>query len=189
MLFYEGTVFIYQLRYLFDYSSYYSPWLQIIGQKVRRVTPGDLMMQAKNQVKSQLPPMPPNLSWLQTLVWWIRRFSTLFRSYFKWFLLIALLAFKFLEWWYSPSNRLKSNRRLPIPPPPPPSKPSQSGIPVPADQTICPICRQVRTNPAATNTGFVFCYRCIFSHVSEQGKCPVTLLPCTAQQIRRIYDQ
>ncbi len=48
---------------------------------------------------------------------------------------------------------------------------------------------QLRTNPAMVEvSGYVFCYPCIFRHVNEHGRCPVTLRPATVDSVRRLYQ-
>ncbi len=37
-------------------------------------------------------------------------------------------------------------------------------------------------------SGYVFCYPCIFRHVSEHGRCPVTLVSATVDNVRRLYQ-
>ena len=48
---------------------------------------------------------------------------------------------------------------------------------------------QARTNPAMTTvSGYAFCYPCIFTHVEQHGRCPVTHIPATVDTIRRLYQ-
>lgn len=65
---------------------------------------------------------------------------------------------------------------------------SKALIPIPSDPRLCPICTSSRINPAASSSGFVFCYRCIADKVDEKPSCPVTGLPCAPSQIRRIVE-
>lgn len=94
---------------------------------------------------------------------------------------------------------------------------AKEGIPLPPDRTICPLCTQKRANPSVvTVSGFVFCYACIFKYVSQvrplfdrsvqmnrfilhiitslflmllqqYNRCPVTLMPATVDQLRRLF--
>lgn len=95
-----------------------------------------------------------------------------------------------LEWWYtSAEEKLGAQQALPPPPPPPPPKPSPNGLQLPDDATLCPICKRKRTNPAmASVSGYVYCYPCIFGSIDQHGCCPVTRLPATVDQIRRLYQ-
>lgn len=47
-------------------------------------------------------------------------------------------------------------------------------MPIPANPQICILCRKPRQNPACINSGYVFCYRCIFNYVDKHKSCPVT---------------
>ena len=122
----------------------------------------------------------------------LQRLAGLFAKYFKWMLLLGIFAFKFLEWWYESANKLNPARTLPVPPPPPICRPSRTGIPLTSATThlSCPLCsRAQRSNPACTPSGYVFCYLCIFKFVQEHRRCPITNMPCTDDQIRKVYQQ
>ncbi|CAN6323789.1 unnamed protein product [Urochloa humidicola] len=94
-----------------------------------------------------------------------------------------------MEWWYqSAEERMSAPTVYPPPPPPPTPKVAKDGIPLPSDKTLCPLCCQKRANPSVLSvSGFVFCYSCIFKSVSQHKRCPVTLMPATIEQIRRLF--
>ncbi|KAF6156255.1 hypothetical protein GIB67_030258 [Kingdonia uniflora] len=103
-----------------------------------------------------------------------------------------------MEWWYqSAEERMSAPTVYPPPPPPPPPKVAEEGIPLSPDRTICPLCSQKRANPSVVAvSGFVFCYTCVFRYISQVRKlpysegykrCPVTLIPATVDQIRRLF--
>jgi hypothetical protein len=50
------------------------------------------------------------------------RLSHFFAEYAKWIIVLAVFAFKFLEWWNSTESLLRPARTLPVPPPPEPAK-------------------------------------------------------------------
>jgi len=182
---YEGLSFYYQLRYLFEFSSHFSPWLHLLGQKIVRLSMEDLMKQGS----MKLPNLPQGAGFWEKIWFNISRISSIIGRSLQFFVVLVIFLFRFFEWWYSPSNRMRTNiRRLPIPPPPPPTKRANEGLELPADKTLCPICLRARETPACSPSGFVFCYRCIFNHIQNNGKCPVTLLPCQIGQIRKIFD-
>jgi hypothetical protein len=114
-------------------------------------------------------------------------------------LILAVFGFKALEWWYSSAEaRLAATRALPPPPPPkpPPPHPRGCGLPPASDDGSggpppCPLChRAPKAAPAALAvSGYVFCYACVFGHVSEHGCCPVTLMPARLDDIRKLYEQ
>lgn len=95
-----------------------------------------------------------------------------------------------LEWWYtSAEEKVGAQKALPPPPPPPLPQPAAEGLQLPDEPMTCPICSRCRTNPAmASVSGYVFCYPCIFGSIQQHGCCPVTLLPATVDQIRRLYQ-
>ncbi|MCO5576733.1 hypothetical protein L7F22_030550 [Adiantum nelumboides] len=104
-------------------------------------------------------------------------------------LIASVFLFKMMEWWYqSAEERVSAPTIYPAPPPPPAPKVAEKGIPLPKDKRVCPLCMKKRTNPAlVASSGFVFCYPCIFSYVSQYNRCPVTLIPAASNQIRRLF--
>eukprot|EP00750_Incisomonas_marina_P000014 INCI10007.1.p1 GENE.INCI10007.1~~INCI10007.1.p1 ORF type:complete len:507 (-),score=68.65 INCI10007.1:104-1624(-) len=73
------------------------------------------------------------------------------------------------------------------------SKKTQTGLAVgtattaPIVGSACPICqRDPVVNPAATFSGYVFCYTCVVAFVKEHKTCPATGLPCTEDQVRQL---
>lgn len=111
----------------------------------------------------------------------------------------SIFAYKFLEWWYSSSNihrfrNLDSSTQeqgLYIKPPAA-LEPHPRGVlmdegrlkPIPSGH--CPLCRSVLVNSTAFPSGWVCCYKCAHSHVSEFGRCPVTWYPTVLADLRRI---
>jgi peroxin-12 len=94
---------------------------------------------------------------------------------------------------------------------------AKEGIPLPPDRSLCALCLQKRANPSVvTVSGFVFCYSCVFKYVSKVSspnhyslfpnpnlgislypssmvitqykRCPVTLIPASVDQIRRLFQ-
>ena len=173
---YEGSFFLYQWAYLLGRTKHYSPLLHLLGVVLRRLTHEDL------------PPSPPSSSLTSTLTPKPTLASRLARS-LKVALVVAIVAFKVLEWWLSTPELLNSSPRQKriIPPVPDPPSAAPSGVPLPKDQTLCPLCKNVRVNPAVSSAGVAFCYRCLIAHVREVGVCPVTLQACREEQVRRVY--
>ncbi|KAF9607987.1 hypothetical protein IFM89_004384 [Coptis chinensis] len=105
-------------------------------------------------------------------------------------LIAAVFFFKMMEWWYQSAEERMSapNVYPPPPPPPPPKEVAEAGIPLHPDGTSCPLCSQKRVNPSVVAvSGFVFCCPCIFRYVLQYKRCPVTLMPTTVKQIRRLF--
>ncbi|KAL7528809.1 hypothetical protein ACHAWF_002715 [Thalassiosira exigua] len=90
------------------------------------------------------------------------------------------------------SNDEESSRntlRHPIPPPPLPPivmNESESAI----GKWSCPICKEEpRINPTASTSGYVFCYKCLVTHLRQIGDhCPVTGMSCRENEVVRIYE-
>lgn len=208
---FEAGQLVQSLRFLFESSVYASPWLAVCGQVVRRMSMEDMQAEgasaaaAAASAASLVPAVSSSAldrAWPQSPVVRFLRFlrgvaGSLGRwvgAYAKYGVLLSIFAFKFLEWWYSPANAYYAShsasgaRKLPIPPPPRAAPRAEGGIEVPSDKTLCPLCREERTNPAATPTGYVFCYTCIHHHLQARHACPITLRPCEVQQLRKIYE-
>jgi peroxin-12 len=113
---------------------------------------------------------------------------------------LSIFFVKFLEWWYSPSSPARSissssgafgdggaNAGPPVPPPRV-LPPHPLGLKVdPTKYGSCPICgKEEMENATAAPSGYVFCYKCIYTEVSEKGKCPVTLLPVKIWELRKV---
>jgi peroxin-12 len=110
-------------------------------------------------------------------------------------LMVGIGCYKFLEWMYSDEGSAAIKIRhtgadAPVPPPPlPPAFAGNASVRMSTlDASTCPICQKRRVNPAASVSGFVFCYPCIYRHVEENGECPVTQIPCDVASIVKIYD-
>ncbi|XP_064489519.1 peroxisome assembly protein 12-like [Ornithodoros turicata] len=83
---------------------------------------------------------------------------------------------QFLDWWYS---QRQPQWTVPVPA-------SRRHIDV-ADGT-CPICyKEISDDTVLTVSGFVFCYACIHSFVTEKRCCPVTGYPASDAQLVRIF--
>nr|SVE74344.1 EOG090X0AIN [Daphnia barbata] len=102
--------------------------------------------------------------------------------------IIELSAFfiQFLEWWFTnESSQAKSMLALPIPPPPHSVIQNQYSKP---RAGACPLCQQQWKNECVLRvSGYVFCYRCIASYLKENGKCPVSKIPATSNDLIRIF--
>ena len=44
-----------------------------------------------------------------------------------------------------------------------------------------------QNDTALAVSGYVFCYSCIFNFVRMNGRCPVTLLPASTDQLIKLY--
>ncbi|KAL2567133.1 hypothetical protein GLYMA_19G247700v4 [Glycine max] len=187
----EGLQFAYQLLYLLDATGYYSLALHALGIHVCRATGQELMdtssriSKMRNRERERLR----GPQWLKTLQGALLSCTYTVLDYAQTGLIAAVFFFKMMEWWYqSAEERMSAPTVYPPPPPPPPPKVAKEGIPLPPDRTICPLCSQKRANPSVvTVSGFVFCYACIFKYITQYKRCPITLMPSTVDQIRRLF--
>ncbi|KAJ2853769.1 ubiquitin-protein ligase peroxin 12 [Coemansia erecta] len=183
---YHMATALYYIAYMFDRTDYNSPWLHVLGLKVRRLSAADYRaMETRGAPESSLV-APSNGSVLRFTRNLVARMLSGGLDFLKVLLPLSIFFYRFLEWWYR-SDFHKRIQKDPAPPPPMPLKPHPDGIAVPEDQSICPLCKKQRTNPAMAPSGYVFCYPCIHKHVSESGACPVTLGKAGFSGIRKLY--
>ncbi|KAL5336402.1 peroxisome assembly protein 12 [Aspergillus crustosus] len=215
---YYFSVLAFNLAYLFDNTKYSSPFLWLIGTRIRRLSSADHHAIAK--ILDGKPQKPRGArsrpgSGLLGLLSPQNLYPQLLTS-LRYFLPASIFALKFLEWWHASdfSRQLarKATDTLDIPAPitkgmiPPserkqkpstkedttsPTSPSRksalkaspprkriqppisasSYLPIftvqlpPADSdsaSPCPVCLNQLTNPTACQTGYVYCYVCIF---------------------------
>lgn len=107
---------------------------------------------------------------------------------------LGVFFLQFLEWWYSSDNQgaVKALTSLPAPPPPLHllwrGQGGGDGRPGP-DLRSCPLCHRTRSNAAVLSTsGFVFCYRCIYTYVKANRRCPLSGFPSEPQHLIKIYS-
>ncbi|XP_042515583.1 peroxisome biogenesis protein 12 [Macadamia integrifolia] len=188
----EGLSFAYQLLYLLDATGFYSPGLHVLGVHVCRATGQELMDTSSriSRIRSRERERLRGAPWLKALQRVLLSCMYTMLDYAQTGLIAAVFFFKMMEWWYqSAEERMSAPTVYPPPPPPPRPKVAKEGIPLPPDRTICPLCSQKRANPSViTISGFVFCYACIFKYVSQYKRCPITLMPATVEQIRRLFN-
>lgn len=213
---YYFSILAFNLAYLFDNTKYSSPFLWLIGTRIRRLGAADHraiaeVLDAKPSASAAGARSRPG-SGLLGLLSPQNLYPQLLAS-LRYFLPASIFALKFLEWWHAsdfsrqlarkatevldlpapvvngmvpPSERikkvdsrkgkeaaskdlkpaLKSPRRRMQPPISATSYLPIFTVPLPpADSdsaSACPICLNTLTNPTACQTGYVFCYACIF---------------------------
>lgn len=196
----ESLDLLYKLAYLLGLTQYYSPGLHFMGLRVSRVSSQDLarILQEKSRHReSKLAALRS-----QHEIGWMKSFAAYLKTGYlksKFFvndnatksLVLLVFGFKVVEWWYTSAEERMQGVRGPIPvPPPPPAVPPRGGMYVlPKDSRICAICRRKRVNPTiVSQSGYVFCYPCVFKHVDQHNSCPVTgICPIQTSDLRRIF--
>ncbi|KAJ2751826.1 ubiquitin-protein ligase peroxin 12 [Coemansia pectinata] len=184
---YHAATALYYIAYMFDRTDYNSPWLHMLGLQVRRLSAADYRaMNERGSATSDLA-APANGSPIRFARNMVAHLLTGGLDFLKVLLPLSIFFYRFLEWWHR-SDFHKKAQMTPPPPPPMPLKPHPEGLSVPEDQTLCPICNEPRTNPAAAPSGYVYCYPCIFNHISDKHTCPVTLAAAHVNGIRKLYS-
>lgn len=219
---YYFSLLAFNLAYLFDGSKYHSPFLYMIGTRMRRLNQAD---HKAIELATQAAPPRPGVRPGQTNSIFNPRTMThtvypRLLSSLKILLPTSIFALKFLEWWHASDFARQLSRKatenLELPPPiisglreptskaqlgsPPNSKtsgvtfaeksersekseknesraPQQSPpissssllpiytLPPAYSSELCPICLAPITTPTAAQTGYVYCYTCIFKWV------------------------
>uniref|UniRef100_A0A7S3VUL7 Peroxisome biogenesis protein 12 n=1 Tax=Dunaliella tertiolecta TaxID=3047 RepID=A0A7S3VUL7_DUNTE len=191
----ESSTLAYHIAYLLRVAPTHRPTLHALRMQVSRVSAQDMARlnkakeatrQARFAAAKAAGQSTVISSFRQGLLHAIHFISDNARNS----LIVAVFAFKALEWWYtSAEEHLAAGKALPVPPPPPPPRPSPKGVGLPADTSHCPVCRKACMNPAQVATsGYLGCYPCVFSYVQEHGLCPVTQVPTLVDHVRKLYD-
>lgn len=213
---YYFSLLAWNMAYLFDGTKYHSPFMWLIGTRIRRLNDADSKAIA---LATQPPAAPPARPGQSNSIFSPRTMSRVLYPKLLTALRLALptsiFALKFLEWWHNSdfARQLsrKANEGLELPPPTisglptaptktekkvsiadekerPPSR-RDSGIdgppistlthlpiltvPAPAyasadvenTTSLCPICLSEIQTPTAAQSGFIYCYTCIYKWV------------------------
>eukprot|EP01104_Vermistella_antarctica_P009984 TRINITY_DN2632_c0_g1_i2.p1 TRINITY_DN2632_c0_g1~~TRINITY_DN2632_c0_g1_i2.p1 ORF type:complete len:433 (-),score=60.75 TRINITY_DN2632_c0_g1_i2:83-1381(-) len=187
---YQGQALLFALFYTHDAADSFNIFFRWFGLRVRRLAPDDMARQQQETALRHLADLRRHRGaglWRALRRGGVRSAHFLL-DYSQFLLPLSVFFFKFIEWWYSNENSLAPDVDTPIPPPPKPPRVATGGLPLPKDKSLCPLCREPRTNPALSSSGFVFCYPCIFKYVETYRTCPVTHLPCLPDQVRKVYS-
>jgi peroxin-12 len=168
------------LRYLFGKTDYHNSLFKLMGMRMQRLGPHD------SPISSPSKDLAGNTSLSRSPIAFLRtRLLPLLASSLNLILPTSIFLLKFLEWWSSSSfpRHLKTSttQSLDIPAPSLPNHKKQD--------STCPICRSEIINPTAVlESGYVFCYKCIFSYIESHNCCPVTQIKTLSgtEGLRRI---
>lgn len=93
---------------------------------------------------------------------------------------------QFLDYWNTHSNStplFSAGQQTPEPP-----NKVELAYTDDRSSSICLICEHVRQNECAlSNTGYVFCYSCIYRYVKSRHRCPITGNPATVDNIVKLF--
>ncbi|KAG0227110.1 ubiquitin-protein ligase peroxin 12 [Actinomortierella wolfii] len=184
---YQLLILGHYIGYLYNKTAFYSPWLRIIGIEVKRMTAADyrnIQMNARKKPSRQANTLT---QYVQNKILGLLSGSL---DALKVILPMSIFFFKFLEWWYQSDYYRKASAAGESAEVPPPEKikPNPEGIPMPRTPNTCPICLKTITNPTALSSGYVYCYPCAYKQVEEAGCCPVTLMRCRVEDLRKLYS-
>jgi hypothetical protein len=207
MLF-ESWLMAYNVAYAFERTPFYRPWLSWVGADLRRLGVEDLVsiyshtldrVVALNRIMKRATaaatadkakPLEKGGGLTRVLRRLLLTSPRLVLDSLKFLLPTAIFFIRFLEWWYSPSSPARVLSKSPLGPAIPPPRllqPHPKGIKI--DRTrygCCPLCGSTIANATALPSGYVFCYRCAFSHVEKHGTCPITLVPAHTWDLRKV---
>lgn len=106
----------------------------------------------------------------------------------KFLLPTSIFFFRFLEWWYSSeggSARLRKkgsggsgSQGL--------RAPTSSVVAAPSEKGMCIVHKGSIVNPTAVPSGYLGCYKCLFTFVEDHGIDPITRATITVGDLRKI---
>ncbi|KAG0311856.1 ubiquitin-protein ligase peroxin 12 [Dissophora globulifera] len=184
---YQLAILAHYIGYLYNKTPFYSPWLRLIGIEVKRMSAADYR---EIQQKAKSAPRKPAGSLVESIKNNVLGLLSGSLDFLKVLLPMSIFFFKFLEWWYQSDYYKKASTAGDTAEVPPPEriKPHPEGLPMPRAANICPICLKTITNPTALSSGYVYCYPCAYKQVEDHGRCPVTLMRCKTDDLRKLYD-
>ncbi|KAI1319541.1 ubiquitin-protein ligase peroxin 12 [Mortierella claussenii] len=184
---YQLSILAHYIGYLYNKTPFYSPWLRLIGIEVKRMSAADYR-EIQQKVKST--PRRPSSSIMESVQNNVLSLLSGSLDFLKVLLPMSIFFFKFLEWWYQSDYYRKSSTAGDTAEVPPPErvKPHPEGLALPRTANICPICLKTITNATALSSGYVYCYPCAYKQVEDHGRCPVTLMKCRTDDLRKLYN-
>ncbi|KAK3834060.1 MAG: Pex12 amino terminal region-domain-containing protein [Linnemannia gamsii] len=184
---YQLSILAHYIGYLYNKTPYYSPWLRLIGIEVKRMSAADYR---EIQQKTRNTPTRTSNSLIESVQNNILNLLSGSLDFLKVLLPMSIFFFKFLEWWYQSDYYRKASTAGDSAEVPPPArvKPHLEGLPLPREANMCPICLKTITNPTALSSGYVYCYPCAYKQVEDHGRCPVTLMHCRTDDLRKLYN-
>ncbi|TNM97415.1 hypothetical protein fugu_015571 [Takifugu bimaculatus] len=185
--------FLHQLLFVFGVSKNHSPLLWVARVRLARLTARDIQ---DMELMAGRPEMPAKGSFGQRAWQLMSQAARGVAVSLSTSLSLGVFFLQFLEWWYSSDNQstVKALTSMPVPPAPLHLQEDQSSPDSPRATTVhhkrtCPLCHCLRANATILSTsGYVFCYRCIYTYVKANRRCPVTRYPSELQHLIKIYS-
>lgn len=183
-------VFCQHLLFVFGVSRTHDPLLWLARVRLARLTAKDVR---DMELRSSNTGHPAEGSPLRRAWWLLAQAARGVAASLSTSLSLGVFFLQFLEWWYSSDNQgaVKALTSLPAPPPPLHLLTGQgggAGRPG-VDPRSCPLCHRTRSNATVLSTsGYVFCYRCIYTYVRGNRRCPLTGYPSEPQHLIKIYS-
>ncbi|KAM9394236.1 peroxisome assembly protein 12 isoform 2-T3 [Pholidichthys leucotaenia] len=182
----QAWIFIQQLLFIFGISRTHNPLLWLAGVKLARLNVQDIREMEKRVSSNSIKSTDGSL--MQRAFWLISQSVRGAAVSLSTSLSLGVFFLQFLEWWYSSENQSTVKALTSLPAPPPPLHLQQD----PDDgtsRTNCPLCLRQRSNATVLSTsGFIFCYRCIYTYVKANHRCPITRYPTELQHLIKIYS-
>ncbi|XP_051816693.1 peroxisome assembly protein 12 [Acanthochromis polyacanthus] len=177
----QAWIFCQQLLFVFGVTKTHNPLLWLARVRLARLNTQDIR---DIELKNNSTGSPADGSFLQRSWWLMSQAARGVAVSLSSSLSLGVFFLQFLEWWYSSENQSSVKTLTSLPAPPPPLHLQQE-----ADSRNCPLCRKLRTNATVLSTsGFVFCYRCVYTYVKSNRRCPVTGYPTELQHLIKIYS-
>ncbi|XP_049294422.1 peroxisome assembly protein 12 [Anopheles funestus] len=161
---YESVKLIHYVSYLANVSQTHAPSLRILGLGLTYLSEDEESWSFRDILQGK-----------------VRVATMLSTALLRWLELSAFFL-QFIEWWQTEAN-IGDLSKLPIPDAPEPDANAEKYA------NVCPICLQKHIIPTAISvSGYVYCYRCIVTHLQSESRCPVTKYPATINDLIGIFS-
>ncbi|CAM4573356.1 peroxisome assembly protein 12 [Lepidochelys kempii] len=186
----EGWFLSQQLCYILGKAQHHSPLLALAGVRLVRLTAEDIQV-LEQKLAAATASQQPAHSIKEQVQSAVKKALGGVALSLSTSLSVGVFFLQFLDWWYSSENQetIKSLTALPTPPPPVHLDHGTGSPLVPKLKTVCPLCRKIRANDTVLSTsGFVFCYRCVYTYVKSHQRCPITGYATELQHLVKLYS-
>ncbi|EMP28892.1 Peroxisome assembly protein 12 [Chelonia mydas] len=186
----EGWFLSQQLCYILGKAQHHSPLLRLAGVRLVRLTAEDIQVLEQKLAVATASQQPAH-SIKEQVQSAVKKALGGVALSLSTSLSVGVFFLQFLDWWYSSENQetIKSLTALPTPPPPVHLDHGTGSPLLPKLKTVCPLCRKIRANDTVLSTsGFVFCYRCVYTYVKSHQRCPITGYATELQHLVKLYS-